>query len=372
MDYMGQAITLARLALGQVSPNPAVGAVIVNNGVTVGQGFTQPPGSWHAEIMALKQAGEQAQGGVMYVTLEPCCHYGRTPPCTKAVIASGIREVHMATIDPNPIVAGKGKAELKRHGIKTRVGEHREQAKEIIEAYSKHITTGMPFVVAKFAMSLDGKIATRTGDSKWITGEETRRFAHNLRYPMDAIMAGANTIITDDPQLTVRCGGGKGGAMKKQPLRVIVDGRGRTPPSARIFNEIGQTLLATGAGLNDNTRRNLTAAGAELIELPGSDNSVDLLELLKMLGRRGVTSILVEGGGILLGSLFDAGLVDKVIAFIAPIVIGGTEARTAVAGGGAEKMLEACRLERVTTEKIGADIMVTGYVSGAERCSPAL
>ena len=372
MDYMGQAIALAGLALGQVSPNPAVGAVIVNGGKIVGQGFTQPPGSWHAEIMALKQARELARGAVMYTSLEPCCHYGRTPPCTKAVVASGIRAVHMATIDPNPIVAGKGKADLERHGIRTRVGEHEEQARELIEAYSKHITTGMPFVTAKFAMSLDGKIATRSGDSRWITGEEARRFAHNLRYPMDAIMAGANTIITDDPQLTVRSGGGKGGTMKKQPLRVIVDGKGRTPPSARVFHETGETILATSGGLDKITRQNLTASGAELLDLPGTDDSVDMEGLLKGLGSRGITSVLVEGGGVLLGSLFDAGLVDKVIAFIAPVIVGGAKARTAVAGSGFEKMLEACRLERVKTETFGADVMVTGYVSGARHCSPVL
>jgi diaminohydroxyphosphoribosylaminopyrimidine deaminase/5-amino-6-(5-phosphoribosylamino)uracil reductase len=371
MDYMEQAIALARLAMGQVSPNPAVGAVIVNKGITVGQGFTQPPGSWHAEIMALQQAQEKARGGVLYVTLEPCCHYGRTPPCTRAVVASGIKEVHLATIDPNPVVAGKGKAELERNGIKTQVGEHETQAKEIIEAYSKYITTGMPFVIAKFAVSLDGKIATRTGDSKWITGEEARRVAHNLRYTADAVMAGVNTIIADDPQLTIRCGGGKGGAMKKQPLRIIVDGRGRTPPSARIFKEIGKTLLTTGRGLPENTLKSLSATGAEIMEFPGQDNSVDLTALFKNLGGRGVTSVLVEGGGILLGSLFDAGLVDKVIAFIAPVVIGGAEAKTAVAGGGAARILDARRLERVTSEKIGDDIMVSGYISGAQRCSPA-
>lgn len=368
---MGQAIALAGLALGQVSPNPSVGAVIVNGGKIVGQGFTQPPGSWHAEIVALKQARELARGGVMYTTLEPCCHYGRTPPCTKAVIASGIRSVHIATIDPNPIVAGKGKAELERHGIRTRVGEHEERARELIEAYSKHITTGMPFVTAKFAMSLDGKIATRSGDSRWITGEEARRFAHTLRYPMDAIMAGANTIITDDPQLTVRASSGKGGAMKKQPLRVIVDGKGRTPPSARIFREPGETVIATGGLLDKITRQNLAECGAEVIDLPGNQDSVDLQALLKGLGERGITSVLVEGGGVLLGSLFDAGLVDKVIAFIAPVIIGGSKARTAVAGSGFENMTDACRLERVKTENIGTDVMVTGYVTGARPCSPA-
>ena len=372
MDYMEQAIALAKLALGQVSPNPAVGAVIVNNGNTVGQGFTQPPGSWHAEIMALKQAREKANGGIMYVTLEPCCHYGRTPPCTKAVIASGIREVHLAIIDPNPIVAGKGRAELERHGIKTFVGEHEEQAREIMEAYIKHIMTGLPFVVAKFAMSLDGKIATKTGDSHWVTGEEARRYAHNLRCNTDAIMVGANTVITDDPQLTVRCCGGRGGVAKKQPLRVVIDGKGRTPTTARLFKEPGKTLVATGEGLAVETKQALTATGAEIAELPAGKNKVELPELLRILGRRGITSVLVEGGGILLGSLFDAGLVDKVIAFIAPVIIGGSKARSAVAGSGIDKMINAHYLERVKIENIGGDFMVTGYVSGEKLCLPAL
>lgn len=372
MDYMEQALSLARLALGQVSPNPAVGAVIVKNGNIVGRGFTQPPGSWHAEIMALRQARDRARDGTMYVTLEPCCHYGRTPPCTKAVIASGIGEVHLATIDPNPIVSGKGKTELERYGIKTFAGEHESQAKEIIEAYSKHITTGIPFVAAKFAMSLDGKIATKSGDSKWITDEESRRYAHDLRSTTDAVMAGANTIIADDPQLTVRCCGGRGGAAKKQPLRVIVDGRGRVPPSARIFREPGETVLATSKGLDSKIKQALAAAGAELMELPAGENTVDLRELLRILGQRGITSVLVEGGGILLGSLFDAGLVDKVIAFIAPVIIGGNEAKAAVAGGGVDKIINACRLERVQVEQIGAAIMVTGYVSREKPCSPAL
>jgi diaminohydroxyphosphoribosylaminopyrimidine deaminase/5-amino-6-(5-phosphoribosylamino)uracil reductase len=372
MDYMEQAIAFAKLAIGQVSPNPAVGAVIVNNGNTVGQGFTQPPGSWHAEIMALKQAREKAKGGIMYVTLEPCCHYGRTPPCTKAVIASGIREVHLATIDPNPIVAGKGRAELERHGIKTFVGEYEEQANEIMEAYAKHITTGLPFVVAKFAMSLDGKIATKTGDSHWITAEEARRYAHNLRCNTDAIMVGANTIIIDDPQLTVRCCGGRGGVAKKQPLRVVIDGKGRTPATARLFKEPGETLVATGKSLAVETKQALTATGAEIVELSAGKNKVELTELLRILGRRGITSILVEGGGILLGSLFDAGLVDKVIAFIAPVIIGGSKAKLAIAGNGIDKMINACRLERIRTENIGVDIMVTGYVSGGKSCLPAL
>ncbi|KKK56245.1 hypothetical protein LCGC14_3066470, partial [marine sediment metagenome] len=245
-DYMEQALSLAKLALGQVSPNPAVGAVVVKNDAVVGQGYTQPPGSWHAEISSLKQAGENTRGGTLYVTLEPCNHYGRTPPCTKAIIDAGIDEVHLAMIDPNPMVSGQGKSELEKEGLKVTVGEHEEEANEINEAYVKFISTGLPFVTAKFAMSLDGKIATRSGDSRWISGEEARKYVHHLRYISDAIMVGANTILADDPRLTTRCCGGRGGTVRKQPLRVIVDGRGRTPLSARIFGEPGNTLLALG------------------------------------------------------------------------------------------------------------------------------
>jgi len=205
MDYMEQALSLAKLALGQVSPNPAVGAVVVRNDVVAGQGYTQPPGLWHAEVLALKQAGDQARGGTMYVTLEPCCHYGRTPPCSQAIIAAGITEIHLAMLDANPLVSGRGKDELEREGIKVYVGEHEAEAIQINEAYTKFITTGMPFVTVKFAVSLDGKIATKSGDSKWISGGEARRYVHNLRYATDAIMAGVNTVLVDDPQLTARC-----------------------------------------------------------------------------------------------------------------------------------------------------------------------
>ncbi len=361
MDYMKQALSLAKLALGQVSPNPAVGAVVVKDGEVVGQGYTQPPGSWHAEVMALKQAGEKARGGVMYVTLEPCCHYGRTPPCTQAIIAAGISKVHLAMLDPNPLVSGQGEDKLEREGIKTYVGECEEEAKEINEAYIKFITTGMPFVTTKFAVSLDGKIATKSGDSEWISGSEARKYVHYLRYIADAIMAGANTVIADDPHLTCRYGG-RGGKTKKQPLRVIVDGRGRTPATAQVFNEPGKALLALGESSEPEKREALAQAGVELLELPSGEGAVDLERLLKTLGERGVSSVLVEGGGILLGSLFDHGLVDKVIAFIAPIIIGGEEAKTAVAGEGVDKVIDAVKLERVTMEKFGEDLMVSGYV----------
>lgn len=362
MDYMAQALSLARLALGQTSPNPAVGAVVVKNDKVVGLGYTQPPGSWHAEIVALSQAGEKARGSVIYVTLEPCCHYGRTPPCTKAIIAAGITEVYLAMLDPNPLVSGRGKEELERNGIKTFLGEHENEAKEINEAYIKFITTGIPFVTAKFAISLDGKIATKGGDSKWISGEEARKYVHNLRYATDAIMVGVNTILADDPHLTIRCCGGRGGTVRKQPLRIIVDTNGRTPLSARVFSQPGKTLLALGRSITPREATSFVQVGAELLELPSAEGRVDLANLLKALGGRGITSVLVEGGGILLGSLFDCGLVDKVIAFIAPIIIGGKEAKTAVGGKGVDKVVNSLKLERVKAERFGDDLMVCGYV----------
>jgi diaminohydroxyphosphoribosylaminopyrimidine deaminase/5-amino-6-(5-phosphoribosylamino)uracil reductase len=363
MDYMEQALSLARLALGQASPNPAVGAVVVKGGVVVGQGYTQPPGSHHAEVIALKQAGEKAKGGMMYVTLEPCCHYGRTPPCSRAITAAGIGEVHMAILDPNPVISGRGKEELEREGIKTYLGEHEEQAKEITEAYAKFITTGMPFVTAKFAISLDGKIATRKGDSHWISGTESRKYAHNLRYTNDAIMAGVNTVLADDPHLTTRCCGGRGGTARKQPLRVIVDGEGRTPLSAQVFKEPGKTLLVLGRKTTPEEKAAFAQAGAEILELAADEGLFDLEKLMATLGEKEITSVLVEGGGILFGSLFDRGLVDKVIAFIAPVIIGGAEARTAVAGRGVELVADSLRLERVSVARLGDDLVVSGYVA---------
>jgi diaminohydroxyphosphoribosylaminopyrimidine deaminase/5-amino-6-(5-phosphoribosylamino)uracil reductase len=361
VDYMQQALSLARLALGQTSPNPAVGALLVKDGVIVGKGYTQPPGGPHAEIVALKQAGEQASGSTLYVTLEPCCHFGRTPPCTSSIIAAGVQEVHTAMLDPNPLVCGKGKAELENAGIQVYVGEAAESAQELNEAYIKYISNGTPFVTVKFAMSLDGKIATRTGDSKWISSDESRYLAHNLRYINDAIMTGVNTVLADNPQLTARCSSGKGGAVKKQPLRIIIDGKGRTPCSARIFHEHGTTLLVIGRHLQKDEIEKYNNLGAEVVEMPSKDGIIDLKALLEKLGQRQITSILVEGGGILIGSLFDQHLVDKVIAFIAPIIIGG-EAKSAVAGYGIDKLRDAQRLDHLKVTPIGRDVMISGYV----------
>ena len=363
MDYMEQALSLARLALGQVSPNPAVGALVVKDNEVVGKGYTQPPGSSHAEIVALEQAGKEARGSKMYVTLEPCCHYGRTPPCSNAIVAAGIAEVHMAMLDPNPLVSGRAKDELEAAGIKTFIGENKQEARDINEAYVKFITTGMPFVTVKYAISLDGKIATYSGDSKWISNDEARHYAHNLRYTSDAIMAGVNTVLADNPHLTARCCGGRGGTVKKQPLRIIVDGKGRTPLEAQVFREPGGALLALGRPIKMGEAAAFAQSGAELLELPSTKGLIDMKRLLKVLGEREITSVLVEGGSVLLGSMFDQGLVDKVIVFIAPIIIGGEKARTAVAGKGIDKVVDSFKLKRVTVKRFGQDLMVSGYVA---------
>ena len=362
MDYMDRALSLAKLALVHASPNPSVGAVIVKDGVIVGEGYTQPPGSSHAEVVALQQAGEKARGATMYVTLEPCCHHGRTPPCTKAIIEAGITEVHMSIIDPNLQVCGRGKSELEAAGIKTHVGEHEEAAQELNEAYIKFVATGLPFVLAKFAMSLDGKIATKTGDSKWISGEQSRRYVHSLRSHVGAIMVGVDTIIKDDPQLTARAGL-EGGQLGKQPLRVVVDSTGRTPPSARVLHLPGKTLIATTEEMEPAKAKVLAQAGAEILKLPSKGGLVDLQELLQVLGKRQVISLMVEGGAAVFGSLFEQGLVDKVLAFIAPIIIGGEQAKNPVEGKGVERLSQATNLIGMKVVKVGNDILVSGYVA---------
>jgi diaminohydroxyphosphoribosylaminopyrimidine deaminase / 5-amino-6-(5-phosphoribosylamino)uracil reductase len=359
MDFMERALFLARQALGHVSPNPAVGAVLVRDGKVVGEGFTQPPGSDHAEIVALKQAGAKARGATLYVTLEPCCHFGRTPPCSRALIAAGVAEVHLAMLDPNTLVSGKGWTELEQAGIRTVTGEHEAEAKELNEAYIKYITTGYPFLIAKFAMSLDGKIATASGDSRWISGEIARGYVHELRKNVDAIIVGVNTVLADDPQLTARSD--SGGVIGRQPLRVVADAQGHTPVSAQVLKGPGRTLLAVDENLDKTRACTLEQAGAELIRLPCEEGLVDLKTLFKLLGQRQVTSVLAEGGGQLLGSLFDQRLVDKVVAFVSPIVIGGINARTAVAGQGVDKVSQAIRLEKVSMKMLGQDVMVTGY-----------
>ena len=355
---MHRAMELARQALGSTSPNPAVGAVIVQDGRIVGEGFTQPAGQDHAEIVALTQAGEKARCSAMYVTLEPCPHLGRTLPCTEAILREGISEVHFSLMDPNPLVSGKGLRELQENGVKVYTGQGEDLSRRLNEAYFKYVTYGTPFVTAKFAASLDGKIAARSGDSHWISSGESRQWAHKTRAASDAVMVGIGTVLADDPMLTARDENNV--PLCKQPLRVIVDSRLSISSAARLFSQPGPILIAA----SHPTQRavsEIRALGADAALLPAEDGHVDLEALLCLLGERQVTSLMVEGGSGLLGSFFDRNLVDKVAACIAPVIIGGTAAKPAVGGHGSNTLAEAYRLRGVEVELIGADLIVTGY-----------
>ena len=359
MGYMQRALELSREALGLSSPNPPVGAVVVKDGQVVGEGHTLPAGQAHAEVMALRQAAGLAWGAHLYTTLEPCCHFGRTPPCTRDIINAGITDVHVAMLDPNPLVNGKGVTELEGAGLSVHLNECGDEARQVVEAYTKFVATGLPFATAKFAMSLDGKIATTSGDSRWISSEEARRRAGELRSQSDAVMVGIGTVLADDPRLTARDDAGCN--LPRQPLRVVVEGAAKLPPEAQLLREPGRVLVATPSAAAERAAAQ-GAAVADFAHLPAGNGLVDLEALMQALGQRGITSLLVEGGGVLLGSMFDLGLVDKVVAFVSPVVIGGRGAPTPVAGTGADAMAAALRLTRSRTELIGDDVMITGYV----------
>ena len=355
-----RALELARSALGTTSPNPSVGAVIVRDSTIVGEGHTLPAGQHHAEIGALQQAGSSARGATLYCTLEPCCHYGRTPPCTDAIVNAGIARVIYAVRDPNPRVAGGGESALRAAGIA--VDHHPDpDADELYEAFAKHITTGLPFVVAKFAMSLDGKIATRTGASQWITGPDARGRVQQMRKELDGIMVGIGTTLTDDPQLTARDPDGDTLPSNLQPVRIVVDSHGRTPPDARMLRQPGRTIIATGGSVDRSRIARLEESGAEVREFPGPDGRVHLSGLLESLGADGIVSVLVEGGGEVMGAMLDAGLIDKVCAFVAPKLIGGAGASSPIGGNGATVMADVWQLERTRSEQIGPDWLITGY-----------
>jgi len=360
---MQLAIAEARRALGRSSPNPAVGAVVVREGRVVGSGHTQPPGDAHAEVMALRHAGDAARGATVYCTLEPCAHFGRTPPCTDALIAAGVAAVHYAIDDPDGQVGGRGRRALEAGGIAVTVGDGADEVNAVLAGYLKHRRTGLPLVVVKFAASLDGRIAAASGDSRWVSGPQTLAWAHRERQYLDAIVVGSGTVVVDDPTLTARPGGTTEGV--HQPLRVVVDSRGRTPEQARVLTGPSPTLIATGDRSPPAWRAAMAARGAEVVvlpTLPGADGAahVDLAALLRELGRRGVLVALFEGGGVLLGSLFDARLVDRVYAVLAPLIVGAATAPAAVAGRGAERMADAVRLRDVTVERLGEDTLISG------------
>ncbi|QGP92998.1 Riboflavin biosynthesis protein RibD [Neomoorella glycerini] len=361
VEYMRRALKLARQGLGRTSPNPAVGAVIVRDGRVVGEGYHQQAGTPHAEVHALQAAGEAARGATLYVTLEPCCHYGRTPPCTEAIITAGIRRVVAAMADPNPKVAGGGFQALRRAGIEVETGLLEDEARRLNEAFIKYITTGLPWVTLKMALTMDGKIATRTGASRWITGPAARQKAHELRDTHDAILVGIGTVLADDPELTTRLPGGKG----RDAVRVILDSHLRLPLTARVLNlaSPAPTLVATTAAAPGEARQQLAARGIEVIVLPAEDGRVAWQPLLAELARRQLTSILVEGGARVNATALAAGVVDKVVAFIAPKIFGGINAPGPVGGPGVASPDEAWQLARIRVEPCGEDIMLSGYLA---------
>lgn len=358
-QYMQQALQIAAYAAGRTSPNPLVGAVIVKDGRVVGQGWHRKAGTEHAEIHALRQAGELAAGATIYVTLEPCSHYGRTGPCSKALIDAGIQRVVIAMLDPNPLVAGKGVAMLKAAGIEVETGLLQAQAERLNEVFLKWIMTKMPFVVMKTAMTLDGKIATAAGNSKWISNEVSRRRVHELRDVYDGILVGIGTVLADDPALTTRLESPSG----KNPLRIVVDSRARTPLTARVVTDgQAETLIAVTAAAEAAKVEALRQAGVEVLVV-NDGQQVDLKQLFCLLGERGVCSIFVEGGARINYSLLKAGLVDKVYSFIAPKMVGGSSAPGPVGGDGVETLDQAFLLEDVETELLAGDILVSGYIN---------
>ncbi|MFA6564039.1 MAG: bifunctional diaminohydroxyphosphoribosylaminopyrimidine deaminase/5-amino-6-(5-phosphoribosylamino)uracil reductase RibD [Verrucomicrobiia bacterium] len=357
-EMMERALGLARRAIGQTSPNPMVGAVVVRNRRIIGEGYHHRAGAPHAEIHALNAAGDRAKGSDLYVTLEPCSTHGRTPPCTDAIINAGIRRVVVAAVDPNPKHSGQGLELLKKAELRVEVGLLSEEASKLNEPFNKWIRTGMPFLTVKAAMSLDGKIATRTGDSKWITGEKSRSFVQELRRGADAVMVGSGTIVADNPQLTVR-----DGAIDRQPWRVVVDSRGRAALDAHVFSDEDRlrTIVFTSERAPEPWRKQLSEQGVTMLLCALRGDHLDVGDALKQLSQREIINVLVEGGGGLIGALFDARLVDKAVFFYAPKIIGGTDAPTAVEGKGIEQLKDAISLRKVEWRHLGDDLVVIGY-----------
>ena len=357
--FMRRAIDLARQAAGGVAPRPPVGAVVVKDGTIVGEGRTQARPGLHAEAEALLRAGESARGATLFCTLEPHGFKGVSPPCTDTIIQSGITRVECPITDPNPAVDGKGFALLRSARIDVVTDcadEPLREALEVIDGYYNHVRTGLPFVTAKFAMSLDGKIATHTGDSKWITGELARQRAHDMRAMSEAVVVGAGTVLKDNPRLTAR--DERGEHTGRPVLRVVVDTNGRMPRDSRMFAESGKLIWAVGHGNEVEP----VGSNVEVVHLPTRDGRIDLRELIYRLGERDVHNAMFEGGGSILGALFDEGLVDKVAAFVAPVIVGGRDAPTPVGGEGASDIGQALELVDIRHTQLGPDILTTGYV----------
>ncbi len=353
-QFMQEALRLARRGRVLPYPNPWVGCVIVKRGRAIGRGWHLGAGTEHAEIMALGQAGEGARGATMYVTLEPCCHWGRTPPCTDAILRAGIREVFYALHDPNPEVAGRGERLLRAGGVQVHAGLCAEPATALNEVYLKYCATGLPFVAAKVATTLDGKTATRTRESKWITDAAARRRARELRLEHSAVLVGVNTVLADDPNLGPRRG------RRFEPWRVILDSRLRTPPGSQVVRS-GKCIITATTRASAAAERRLQRAGAQVWRFPG--RRVPLRPLLRRLAGEGILSVLVEGGSETLGSFFDAELVDRVHWFVAPIIVGSSQSLCAVGGRGAARLREAWRLRNLKITPVGSCWLFSGQAS---------
>jgi len=362
IKYLRRALKLSLKGTGFVSPNPLVGAVIVKEGCIIGEGYHERFGGPHAEINALKNCSINPEGAVMYVTLEPCYHFGKTPPCCDAIIAAKISKVVCAMSDPNEIVAGKGVKKLKEAGIEVVNGVLENEAKSINEIYIKYITARVPFVALKSAMTLDGKTATVSGSSKWISGEKSRAFVQKLRHRFSAIMVGVNTVITDDPELSVRFKGGR------NPLKVVIDGKLSIPMNAKILHTGSKTVIFTAIGADEEKIQKLTSLGAKVIKLPSVNGKISLKAVMKELGKLNIDSVLIEGGGTLNSHALAEGVVDKLITVIAPKLIGGALALTFFEGEGIAEMKDALKLRHTKIIKMGEDVIIESEFLREEKC----
>jgi diaminohydroxyphosphoribosylaminopyrimidine deaminase/5-amino-6-(5-phosphoribosylamino)uracil reductase len=358
-SFMQRALELAERGWGRVSPNPMVGAVVVREGSVVGEGWHEGPGSRHAEVMALGEAGDAAVGATVYVTLEPCDHTGRTGPCTAALTDAGIRRVIAAAGDPNPVVGGRGFATLRAAGIEVEMGILEAAAHSLNRAFERHVVTGLPSVTLKMASSLDGKAAAADGSSRWITGPAARSDVQRLRAWADAVVVGAGTALADDPALTVR---ERPWTQARPPLRVVVDTAGRVPPSGHLFDDGAPTLVATTDLAPDERVRGWTAAGAEVLALDRGAGGVSIPALVRALGKRDVQGVVVEGGPTLAWSFVEEGLVDRIVVYLAPVLVGGAAAPGVVMGAGFAPIAEALALDVTSVERIGDDLKVEADV----------
>jgi diaminohydroxyphosphoribosylaminopyrimidine deaminase/5-amino-6-(5-phosphoribosylamino)uracil reductase len=362
VGFMRLALREARKGSGRTSPNPAVGAVIVRNGIAAAKGYHRRAGLPHAEVEALSRLGNHCPGDTLYVTLEPCNHVGKTPPCTHAILKSGIRRVVVGMKDPNPRVNGGGCAFMEAHGIDVTVGVLEAECLRLNEDFLKFVADGRPFVIAKSAMTLDGWIATSTGHSKWITNEESRAFVHRLRDRVDAVMVGIGTILADDPSLTTRLKKGRG----RDPLRIVVDTHLRTPRNAKVVTQqhsSADTLIVTGEGAEFPDLRPFQGNGVSTIACPVRDGKIDLKALMRRLGEMSVMSVLVEGGAAITGSMIREKLIDKFYLFKAPRLLGGDDGVSMAAGPGPEKMNDSLALKEIRVRRFVDDILIRGYPS---------